>query len=176
MILADRYRSDTASWRSGLDPMSAITAITQQFSNWRWYREEMGTTARIVPRSRGVPVYVFEISATPAYGGSEITTSVIPSTPVVARYLIAFSTIAIIGAVLTALKVAVQVFIFDPAALLLIGCLGTLVTGAQFLGMGVARRGGSNRLASAMAAAGVVPAASQPPPLDAPPNPPLTAP
>ena len=176
MILADRYRSETATWRSALDPASAITAISQQFSNWGWYRQETGTTARIAPRGRGGPVYVFEISATAVYGGSEITTSVIPSTRAVARYFIVFSTVGIVGLVLTLLRVTVQVFIFNPAFLLLIGCLGALVSGLQFLGMGVARRGGSRRLASGMAAAGAVPTAPQSPPLDAPPEPPLTAP
>lgn len=175
MILADRYRSETATWSSGLDPTSAITSIIQQFSNWRWWWQNRGTSARIVPRTRGVPVYVFEISATPVPGGSEITTSVIPSTRAVARYFIVFAAICIVGLLLTLLKAALQVFSFAPG-LLLIGGLGTLVFGVQFLGMGVARRGGSSRLASAMAAAGAVPTAPQSPPLDAPPEPPVTAP
>ena len=176
MILADNYRSETATWRSGLDPASAITAIIQQFSNWRWWWQSTGTTARIVPRGRGVSVYVFEISATPVAGGSEITTSVVLNTPTIARYFIVFATIAVVGLVLTLLKVTLHVFFLDPAFLLLIGCLGAFVFGVQFLSMGVARRGGSTRLASAMAAAGMVPVAPQSSPLDAPPDAPQTAP
>lgn len=128
-----------------------------------------------MPRTRGVPVYVFEISATPVPGGSEITTSVIPSTRAVVRYFIVFAAICVVGLLLTLLKAALQIFSFAPA-LLIIGSLGTLVFGVQFLGMGVARRGGSSRLAAAMAAAGAVQADPQAPPLDATPEPPLTAP
>jgi len=152
---ADLFRDDTATWRSPQDPVSAVAAIARSFP-WLMFRvKNSGSSLRVVPRSRGGPLYVMTIDATNIAGGSQIETMVHPRSRSVAHTAIGCAAAVAVGAVVHFghLRISLLWWLQEPSVALFAG-FATLLFSVQLLGMGRVRRSASKRLARAMATAG----------------------
>src|SRR5437870_8866390 len=91
------FRTESATWRSPYDPEATLSYIGRSFSRWRFYVRTAGSTLQIVPRGRGIPVYAIDMTANAVDAGSEVNSVVTPNTMTVARNLVMFFIIGVVG-------------------------------------------------------------------------------